>query len=132
MLKNKQQVQTSVYIRTPISPCKNEKITSLLFTATFLASFLSNLGMGINSKQLISSAIAQTNNSQSSQMQPLEFTDENIKFTLLAPQGAKVIKESWGTIKIQAGNNFTIELIYDLRKISLKPSFLCVLCVLCG
>lgn len=83
------------------------KINSLLFGVTFLTSFLSNLTIGLNIQQPSPSAIAQTNNPK---MQPLEVMDENTKFTLLAPQGAKVMKGSWGNIKIQAGNKFEIEL----------------------
>lgn len=79
-----------------------KKITTLLFTAMVCTSVV----LSVENP----STVAQTNNVKNSQMHLLEFTDEDRKFTLLAPPGAKVIKESWGGIKIQAGERFNIEL----------------------
>lgn len=77
-------------------------INLFLLAITCLASCFSN-----PANQLISSAVAQTDNSN---LQLLELSVENTKLTLLAPKGAKVIKTSWGSIQVKSGKSFHIEL----------------------
>lgn len=50
-------------------------------------------------------AAAQT---KSPSMQALNVSVDNIKLTLMAPKGAKIIKYSWGSIEIHAGKTFQI------------------------
>lgn len=47
----------------------------------------------------------------------IQFSLDNIKLSLLAPKGAKLIKNSWGTVAIKSSNNsFQIELATTTNK----------------
>ncbi|MUG96146.1 hypothetical protein F7734_28920 [Scytonema sp. UIC 10036] len=47
---------------------------------------------------------------KSQSMDSLNISVDDIKLTLMAPKGAKIIKNSWGSIEIYAGKNFQIEI----------------------
>ncbi|GAA6615992.1 hypothetical protein [Scytonema sp. NUACC26] len=55
-------------------------------------------------------SMAATVQTKSPVMQSLNVAVDDIKLTLMAPKGAKIMKNSWGSVEIHAGKTFQIQL----------------------